>query len=224
MEDFTEKVILKKIIITPQGSYFPRQDPYDLADIPKRYRTSEYLTNSENSIVSVQKLNQLTDKNFPSAPGASDSRTIKPTYIKMAVSEQTPVETTKTQDTSISSLIEADTPALTAIAELLSVAEEASELLPLLDEQEQPSLELEQPVVTEEPQTTEQQEQPAKLNINTATLEEIEALPKVGAKTARKVVRLREELPFNSIEDLDTRAALAFGKSWELLADQIEVD
>lgn len=228
MEVFSQKVILKKVIITPFSSLFPRNNPYDLVDIPPRYRTNEYLANADNSEVNVIVLNDVSELKLNSAPGATESKTIKPQYIKMNVSEEENI------DTSISSLIESDTPALTAIDELLSVAQEAAEMPPekrekLLEagysigDAEEFLTDIQEPVVTEAPETTEQQEQPVKLNINTATLEEIEALPKVGAKTAKKVVALREESPFTSLEDLDSRATLPFGKSWTSLAEQIEV-
>ncbi len=41
-----------------------------------------------------------------------------------------------------------------------------------------------------------------KVNINTATVEELQTLPKIGPKTAEAVVKYREEHPFESVDDL----------------------
>ncbi len=41
-----------------------------------------------------------------------------------------------------------------------------------------------------------------KININTATVEELQTLPKVGPKTAEAIVKYRKEHPFESVEDL----------------------
>lgn len=56
--------------------------------------------------------------------------------------------------------------------------------------------------------------------INKATIDELSKLPGVGAAIATKLDKAREQQPFTSIEDLDTRIPLR-GKSWEELKSQI---
>ena len=41
-----------------------------------------------------------------------------------------------------------------------------------------------------------------KVNINTATVEELQTLPKIGPKTAEAIVKYRKKHPFESVEDL----------------------
>lgn len=41
-----------------------------------------------------------------------------------------------------------------------------------------------------------------KVNINTATVEELQTLPKIGPKTAEAIVKYREEHQFESVDDL----------------------
>ena len=41
-----------------------------------------------------------------------------------------------------------------------------------------------------------------KVNINTATVEELQTLPKIGPKTAEAIVKYRKEHPFKSVDDL----------------------
>jgi len=44
-----------------------------------------------------------------------------------------------------------------------------------------------------------------KLNLNTATAAELDALPGVGPATAAKIVASRQQLPFTSVDDLASR-------------------
>ncbi len=42
----------------------------------------------------------------------------------------------------------------------------------------------------------------SKININTATIEELETLPKIGPKTAKAIVDYRKKHPFKSVDEL----------------------
>lgn len=52
------------------------------------------------------------------------------------------------------------------------------------------------------------------LNINSANKSQIVALQGVGAKTADKVIELRELFPFADYKDLNDRVSLTFGRDW----------
>jgi hypothetical protein len=51
-----------------------------------------------------------------------------------------------------------------------------------------------------------------KVNINTATPEELEALPGIGAVTVQKIVAARQERPFTSLEDAVERGVIHNGQ------------
>lgn len=75
------------------------------------------------------------------------------------------------------------------------------------NEEGAPSLEpLSQTPNSPAPPPPSQPPEDTRLNINTASPEEIEALPGVGSKTVVKIIKLRVEAPFASAEDLTHRA------------------
>lgn len=66
---------------------------------------------------------------------------------------------------------------------------------------------------TLKPKISKAEEVPA-ININTASEEELIALPTVGKVTAKKVIELREASPFIDYTDLNSRAPLPFSRDW----------
>ena len=52
----------------------------------------------------------------------------------------------------------------------------------------------------------------ALVNVNTATPEELEALPGIGAVTVQKIVAARQERPFSSLEDMVDRGVIHRGQ------------
>lgn len=50
------------------------------------------------------------------------------------------------------------------------------------------------------------------LNVNTATPEELEALPGIGAVTVQKIVAARQERPFSSLQDMVDRGVIHRGQ------------
>ncbi len=50
------------------------------------------------------------------------------------------------------------------------------------------------------------------VNVNTATPEELEALPGIGAVTVQKIVAAREERPFSSLQDMVDRGVIHRGQ------------
>ena len=61
-----------------------------------------------------------------------------------------------------------------------------------------------------------------KTDVNKATIDELSKLPGVGAAIATKLDKAREQQPFTSVEDLDTRIPLR-GKSWDELKESIVI-
>ncbi len=50
------------------------------------------------------------------------------------------------------------------------------------------------------------------VNVNTATPEELEALPGIGAVTVQKIVAARQERPFSSLQDMVDRGVIHRGQ------------
>lgn len=62
----------------------------------------------------------------------------------------------------------------------------------------------------------------SKTDVNKATIDELSKLPGVGAAIATKLDKARDQQPFTSVEDLDTRIPLR-GKSWDELKESIVI-
>lgn len=54
----------------------------------------------------------------------------------------------------------------------------------------------------------------SRLDVNTATSEQLTSLPGVGKATAEVLIDERSKVPFTSLEDLDTRVPLRGGAKW----------
>jgi len=64
------------------------------------------------------------------------------------------------------------------------------------------------------------QSQEQKVNLNTASIAELEALPGVGPKLAREIIQARQQKPFTSLEDLDKVPGVGSSKL-EKLRDRV---
>lgn len=60
----------------------------------------------------------------------------------------------------------------------------------------------------------------SRVNLNTATLSELETLPGIGPGLAQKIVAAREQKPFTSLEDLDRVSGIGISKR-EALRDRV---
>lgn len=68
---------------------------------------------------------------------------------------------------------------------------------------------------------TEKVAKDSKINLNTATLDEIAGINGVTMPTAQKIVEQRETDKFKDLSDLETRASLPGKKKWESLKNSI---
>ena len=71
-----------------------------------------------------------------------------------------------------------------------------------------------QPEVEQVPEPPAPPVEPALLNANTSLATALEALEGVGKTTVEKLIRERNQKPFESLEDLQKRVPLKFGKQW----------
>ncbi len=65
-------------------------------------------------------------------------------------------------------------------------------------------------------------EETGKININTATLDELTQLDNIGAQKAEKIIEHREKTPFEKIEDITLVSGIG-EKTFEKIKDRITV-
>lgn len=63
---------------------------------------------------------------------------------------------------------------------------------------------------------------PAKINVNTADLATLETVTGIGEVTASRIIAVRQEAPFVSLEDFRVRAEIS-GPNTTKILDQVEV-
>jgi DNA uptake protein ComE-like DNA-binding protein len=68
---------------------------------------------------------------------------------------------------------------------------------------------------------TEERVNKEKIDINTATVDQLASLDGVTVANAQKIVEEREKAKFTEIADLDKRVALKGSRKWESLSDRI---
>jgi len=74
------------------------------------------------------------------------------------------------------------------------------------------------------PQEKEEEEALQKLNINTATLEELSSLPKISIRNAKSIIRYREKYgPFKRIEDVNKAPGID-RREYRAIKDMITVE
>lgn len=74
------------------------------------------------------------------------------------------------------------------------------------------------------PQERREQEEPQKLNINTATVEELSSLPKISVREAEGIIIYREKYgPFKKIEDINKVPGIEW-REYRAVKDMITVE